>query len=209
MKPIRLLLVDDHAVVRNGLAAILSRLGSEFQVVAEAGDGLEAEALYRKLRPDVVLTDLRMPRRDGVATIAAIHEIDPQAKIIILTTYDPDEDIYQGLRAGARGYLLKDAELEQIFDAIRAVAKGLRYLPPAIASKLADRLTAEPLSAREQEVLDALARGLSNKQIAARLDLSEGTVKFHTNGIYGKLGVSSRAEALRVAVERGLVRLGA
>jgi two-component system NarL family response regulator len=208
MPALRLLLADDHAVVREGLAAILRRRASEFEVVAEAGDGVEAEELYRRHRPDVMLCDLRMPRRDGVATIAAIRAFDPKARIVILTTYDTDEDIYQGLRAGALGYLLKDAELEHILDAIRAAARGQRYLPPLVAGKLVDRIEAQALSAREREVLSLLAEGLANKEIAARLGVSEGTVKFHTAGLYEKLGVGSRAEALRVAAERGIIRLG-
>lgn len=206
-KPLRILLADDHEVVREGLASILNRRSDEFQVVAEASTGFEAHELWRAHRPDIGVFDLRMPAMDGVATIKAVREDDPNARIIILTTYDTDEDIYQGLRAGAKGYILKDADRHVILDAIRKVAKGLTYLPSEVATKLAERIQAEALSNKELAVLTLMAQGQSNKMIARELLVSEGTIKFHANNIFGKLGVRSRSEAARVAIARGLIKV--
>jgi two-component system, NarL family, response regulator len=206
--PLRVLLADDHDVVRDGLAAILNRRRDEFTVVAQVNNGLQAVSLWRECRPDLGVLDLRMPKLDGVGTIKAIRAEDPHAKLMILTTYDTDEDIYQGLRAGAKGYLLKDADRADILDAIRRVARGETYIPSLIASRLASRIQGNALSDKETEILEGIARGESNKEIARVLNISEGTVKFHTNAIYGKLGVSSRSEALKVALERGLVKIG-
>jgi two-component system NarL family response regulator len=207
-KPLRILLADDHEVVREGLAAILNRRTEEFVVVAEANDGEEAYRLWCEHKPDLGIFDLRMPKMDGVATIRAVRAHDPNARIMILTTYDTDEDIYQGLRAGAKGYILKDAERHVILDAIRTVARGQTYLPSSVATKLATRIQGDGLSDKEQEVIGRMAEGLSNKEIARALAISEGTVKFHANNIYGKFGVNSRSEAVRVALERGIVKLG-
>lgn len=206
-KRTRALIVDDHAVVREGIGALLQRRPAEFDVVGLGGDGLEAESLYRALRPNVLILDLRMPKRDGLDTIQAIRAFDKDARILILTTYDTDEDIYQGLRAGARGYLLKDAATDEILAAIRQVARGQRYLPALVAEKLAERMESDELSSREHEVLKALAAGHANKRIASDLGISEGTVKFHTFNVYSKLGVKSRSAALKVALQRGLIRL--
>lgn len=206
-RPLRILLADDHGVVREGLASILNRRTTEFLVVAEAEDGEEALALWSETRPDVSVLDLRMPRRDGVETIKAIRGLDPTAKLIILTTYDTDEDIYQGLRAGAMGYLLKDAERADILEAIRTVARGETYLPPIVATRLAARDQSAPLTTKERQVLECLSSGLSNKQIAHRLAMGEGTVKTHVRTIFAKLGVASRTEAVRVAAQHGLVKL--
>ena len=206
--PLRILLADDHEVVREGLASILKRRTDEFDVVAEADNGEEAVALWRQHRPDVGVLDLRMPKLDGVGTIRAIRSMDPEARLMILTTYDTDEDIYQGLRAGAKGYLLKDSDRQELLDAIRAVARGQSWIPSLVAGKLAQRVQGDGLTDKEQQVLKQLALGFSNKDIARALQVSEGTVKFHTNAIYSKLGVGSRTAAVKVATERGLVKLG-
>lgn len=206
--PIRVLLADDHEVVREGLAAILRRRDAEFAVVAEVDNGEQALEAWKEQRPDVGVLDLRMPRMDGVATIRAIRAIDPKAQLIILTTYDTDEDIYQGLRSGAKGYLLKDADRQAILDAIRTVARGQSYIPSLVASKLANRIQGEDLTEREMMVLTHIARGLSNKEIARELGVTEGTVKFYSNALYSKLGVSSRAGAIHAAAERGLIKMG-
>lgn len=205
--PIRVLLADDHEVVREGLAAILNRRAAEFRVVAQAADGEQALALWREHRPDVSVLDLRMPRRDGVQTIEAIRAIDAAARIVILTTYDTDEDIYQGLRAGAMGYLLKDAERAELLEAIRAVARGERYLPSPVATRLAAHAPIEALTEREREVLGCLAQGLSNKRIARALSIGEGTVKTHVKAVFAKLGVASRTDAVRVGLEHGALKV--
>jgi two-component system, NarL family, response regulator len=204
---IRILLADDHEVVREGLAAILRRR-EIFDVVGEVCDGVEAVAAWRELKPDITLCDLRMPNMDGVATITAIRALDANARIIILTTYDSDEDIYQGLRAGAKGYLLKDTPRDQIVEAIVAVNSGRTYIPSLVGEKLATRVVTDQLTDKETAILRFVAAGLSNKEIARELDISEGTVKFHTNAIYSKLGVTSRTEAVAVAAKRGLIKIG-
>jgi two-component system, NarL family, response regulator len=206
--PLRILLADDHEVVREGLASILNRRTEEFVVVAEAADGQEAFSLWCKHKPDIGVFDLRMPGMDGVATIKAVRAHDPNARIIILTTYDTDEDIYQGLRAGAKGYLLKDADRQLILDAIRTVARGQTYLPSQVATRLAERIQSDALSDKERAVIEKMADGLSNKDIAKTLHISEGTVKFHAGNLYAKLQVNTRSEAVRVAVARGLVKIG-
>jgi two-component system, NarL family, response regulator len=202
---IRIMLADDHEVVREGLAAILARREA-FEVVAEVGDGEAAVEAWLRLKPDIGLLDLRMPKIDGVEAIRRMRESDPNAKLIILTTYDGDEDIYQGLRAGAKGYLLKDSPREQIIEAIHAVLAGRTYIPSQVGEKLATRVNTDALTEKELQILKKIAEGLSNKKIAAELFISEGTVKFHSNSIYAKLGVSSRTEAVKVATARGLVR---
>jgi two-component system, NarL family, response regulator len=206
-QPIRVLLADDHEVVREGLAAILRRR-EIFDIVGEVSDGTEAVEAWQRLKPDVTLCDLRMPNMDGVATIAAIRALDAGARIIILTTYDSDEDIYQGLRAGAKGYLLKDTPRDQIVDAIVAVHAGRTYIPSLVGEKLATRLVTDQLTEKEKAILHYVAAGQSNKEIARKIDISEGTVKFHTNAIYSKLGVTSRTEAIAVAAKRGLIKVG-
>jgi two-component system, NarL family, response regulator len=202
---IRIMLADDHEVVREGLAAILNRRET-FQVIAEVGDGEAAVQTWRSLKPDIGLLDLRMPKMEGLEAIRQIRATDPDAKLIILTTYDGDEDIYQGLRAGAKGYLLKDTPREQIIEAIHAVLAGRTYIPSQVGEKLASRVNTETLTDKELQILKQIAAGLSNKQIAKALFISEGTVKFHSNSIYAKLGVTSRTEAVKVANSRGLVR---
>jgi two-component system, NarL family, response regulator len=203
---IRILLADDHEVVREGLAAILGRR-DDFEVVAEVGDGEAAVEAWRRLKPNVALLDLRMPKLEGVEAIRQIREFDNDAKLIILTTYDGDEDIYQGLRAGAKGYLLKDTPREQIVDAIHAVIAGRTYIPSQVGEKLASRVNIDMLTDKELQILKQIANGQSNKHIAKEQSISEGTVKFHTNSIYAKLGVASRTEAVKIAMRRGLVKL--
>lgn len=204
--PISILVTEDHGIVRQGIVSIL-QLQDDFTVIAEAKDGVEAVELYTHLQPDITLMDLRMPNMEGVDAIAHIREFNPHAKIIILTTYDTDEDIYRGLQAGARGYILKDADFEDLVDAVRTVHQGKRYLPPNVALKLAERMDTEELTERERDVLNMMARGTSTAALAAALQLSEGTIKFHINHIFQKLGVNDRTQAIIMALRRGLIRL--
>ena len=203
--PIRILIADDHPIVREGLVASLNRV-PDMSVVCEASTGREAVDLFTKHAPDVALIDLRMPQMDGVEAIAAICDSCATARIVILTTFEGDEDVYRGLRAGARAYLLKDTRLEDLVDCIRVVHDGRNYIPPSIGAKLAERMKSPELSAREVEVLWLMAGGKSNKEIAGTLFVSEGTVKGHVIHILAKLGASGRTEATRVAIKRGLVR---
>jgi two-component system NarL family response regulator len=204
---IRVLIADDHPVVRDGVAAMIERR-PDMTVVGEAATGREAVAAYRAARPDVVLMDLRMPDMTGVEAIGAIRGEFPGARIIVLTTYDGDEDIYRGLQAGARAYLLKDAPRDDLLDAIRAVHAGQSRIPPAVAARLAERVLAGPeLTARELEVLQGIVAGRSNKEIGAALGISEGTVKAHVNSILSKLGVADRTQAVTTALQRGIVHL--
>lgn len=204
--PIRILIADDHAVVREGLAAMIGRQ-PDMTVIAEAANGLEALEAWRTHNPDILLVDLRMPQLDGLGLVRAIRAIDGKARILILTTYDDDEDIYLGMRAGAKAYLLKDMPREDLLRSIRAVHAGESYVPPSIALKLASHLGDERLTERELEVLAAMAQGVSNKGIARGLSISEGTVKTHVTRILHKLGVNSRTEAVSLGARRGLVKL--
>lgn len=206
MPPIQILIAEDHAVVRQGLAAII-RDEADMVVVAQAMDGQQAIELYDQHQPDVVLMDLKMPRLEGVEAIGQIRTTAPHAKIIILTTYDGDEDIYRGLQAGARGYLLKDATAEELLNAIRLVHQGQKYIPSQVAVKLAERINSTELTDRELEVLRLLVIGKSNQEIGTALSISERTVKFHVNNIFNKLGVSDRTQAVIHALKRGLARL--
>lgn len=203
---ITVLLADDHAVVREGLVAIIARQ-KDMVVVGEASNGRQALELWREWRPDVTLLDLRMPEMDGVSVISAIRAIEPKARILILTTYDGDEDIYRGIRAGAKAYLLKDTPREGLLACIRAVYAGDTYIPPALAAKLAAQVSGERLTQREQQILELLAEGKSNKLIAYTLTITEGTVKTHVKSILEKLGVTSRTEAVSLAAKRGLIKL--
>lgn len=203
--PIRLLIVDDHHVVRDGLSALLG-LESGFAVVGQAADGREALERWRRLRPDVTLMDLSMPRGGGVEAIAEIRRLDPNARLIVLTTFDGDEDIYRGLHSGAKAYLLKDVQRDELVRCIRVVHEGGNYIRPELAGRLASRLASEVLTQREQDVLRLLERGLSNKLIARELDVAEGTIKTHVKGILGKLHARSRTEAIAIGVRRGLIK---
>ncbi len=203
---IRVLLVDDHAIVRQGLAAMIEN-EPDMTVVGQAGDGQEAIACYRQLQPDITLMDLRMPHMSGVdATIAICAEFT-HARIIVLTTYDGDEDIYRALRAGAKGYLLKDAEPEALLNAIHIVHSGQQYIPSEVAAKLVQRMNNPELSAREREVIHLMVDGLSNHDIGVALNITESTVKFHVNRILSKLGASDRTQAVVTALKRGLAKL--
>jgi len=205
-KAIRVLVADDHTVVRDGLVAIIKQ-EKDMDVVAETGNGRKAVELWKKHRPDVTLMDLRMPELDGVNAIYEIRAAEPNARVIVLTTFDGDEDIYRGMRAGAKSYLLKDVRREELFQCIREVHAGRTFVPPAIAAKLAERLPGEELSPRESEVLKLLAEGKLNKLIGAALDISEVTVKSHVQAVFKKLNVLSSTEAIAVANRRGLLRL--
>lgn len=205
-QPIRVLVADDHPVVRQGLALVIGRQPG-MVVVAKARNGRELIDQYRMHRPDVALVDLRMPEVDGVEAIAMIRAEFPDARLIVLTTFDDEEDIYRGLRAGAMAYLLKDAPVDELIAAIRAVNVGQKRIPPDVAAKLAERMNSPELTAREREVLDLIAEGLTNKQIGARLSISEGTVRAHVNNILAKLNVQDRTQAVTTAIKRGIVRL--
>jgi DNA-binding NarL/FixJ family response regulator len=204
---IRVLIVDDHQVVRMGLRAMIDA-EPDLQVVAEAGDGPGAIAAFREHRPDITLMDLRLPGMSGPEIIAAIRKETPDANIIVITTYDADEDVYRAVEAGARGYLLKGTFAEGMLEAIRHVHAGRRLIAPEVAARLADRVASPSLTSREVAVLGLVAKGMSNKEIGATLFLSEDTVKTHLRHVYGKLGVGDRTEAALLAVQRGIIRLG-
>ncbi len=203
---IRVLIADDHAIFRQGLATIINR-DPNMQVIAQAENGEQAIALFEEHQPDVTLMDLRMPKVEGVAAISAICATAKSARITVLTTYDSDEDIYRGLQAGAKGYLLKETEPDELLNAIRTVHRGQQYIPPDVGAKLAQRLSNPELSERELEVLRSLAKGMSNADIATALSIGEGTVKSHVNRILNKLDVGDRTQAVIVAVKRGIVSL--
>jgi DNA-binding NarL/FixJ family response regulator len=202
---IRVLIADDHVAVREGLAAMIGRQ-ADTMVVAEAATGREAVDLWLKHRPDVTLLDLRMPVLDGVSAIHEIRHQDALARVIILTTFDSDSDIAGAIKAGAKGYLLKDAPREALFDCIRKVHAGETCIPAELVSKLASGMSSEALTSRELEVLILLARGQSNKEIGGSLYISETTVKSHLRSVFMKLNVVSRTEAIAVATRRGLIQ---
>jgi DNA-binding NarL/FixJ family response regulator len=204
--PIRILLADDHFVVRMGLSTLINT-HDDMSVVGEAANGKQAVEMFRALRPDVTLMDLRMPEMNGVEAIIAIRAQEPDARIIVLTTYDGDEDIYRAFQAGARAYLLKDMHHDDLLGALKAVHQGQRFIPPAIANRLAERIPRSELTTRELEVLKLIVKGMSNREIAATLFITEGTVKIHVNNLPGKLGVSDRTKAATTALQRGLVHL--
>ena len=204
--PIRIVIADDQHLVRQGFRSMLDRLPS-MEVVAEAGTAKEAVEQYARYRPDILLLDLRFPDTCGVDAIRAIREQFLIARIIVLTTYDGDEDIYQSLSAGAKAYLLKDVTLEELVDCIEKVHGGQTCVPPAVAAKLAERTASSELTERELEVLRLIVAGRSNKEIAADLGITEGTVKTHVNHVLDKLGVNDRTQAALAAVKRGLVRM--
>jgi DNA-binding NarL/FixJ family response regulator len=203
---IRIMIVEDHAIVRQGLVALL-RMVPDFAIVAEASDGRKAIELYRAHQPDITLMDLRLPQMNGVETIGRIRIDFPQARIIVLTTFDGDEDIYRALQAGARGYLLKGMTGDELVDAIRTVFAGKSRIPAPVAERLAERMGAPTLTTRETDVLQLIVGGNSNKEIAAALDISEATVKTHINSLLSKLGVTDRTQAATTALQRGIVHL--
>lgn len=208
-----ILIVDDHPVVRDGLVAILGTQ-PDFVVVGEAGDGRDALQKAHDLHPDVILLDLEMPGMDGVETLRQLKAQNAQTRVIVFTAFDSDERIVTAVQAGAQGYLLKGAPRQELFHAVRVVHSGGSLLQPIVASKLMQRVNQEPepplesLTARELEVLQAMAAGLQNKEIAAKLVISERTVKFHVSAILGKLGAGNRTEAVALAAQRGLVEMG-
>ncbi len=206
MEPIRILVVDDHHVVRQGLTALLKTV-PDIEVVAEGSDGEQAIELFRKHRPDITIMDLRMPKKSGVEAITEIRGEAPGARIIVLTTFDGDEDIYRALQAGARGYLLKDMFGEELIDAIRTVHGGRQRIPAVVAQRLAERMGGPSLTARELEVLKCIVGGRSNREIGNELSISEATVKTHINNLLSKLGVSDRTQAATTALQRGIVHL--
>jgi DNA-binding NarL/FixJ family response regulator len=203
---IRVLIADDHPIVRAGLGLMLG-YSRDMETVAEAGTGREAVDLYRLHRPDVALMDLRMPEMDGVEAITAIRADYPRARIVLLTTYHCEEGIYRGLRAGARGYLLKDAPCEEILETIRSVHAGQTRITLAVGAKLAARAEYPDLTDRELDVLRLMVKGMSNVQIGRALCIAEGTVKFHINHILNKLDVGDRTQAVVTALKRGLASL--
>ena len=200
------LLVDDHALLRTGVANIINQ-EPDLRVIAEAGNGAEAVAAYERYRPDVTLLDLRMPVMEGVEAVRQIRQRDPAALVIVLTTYDTDDEIARALKAGAKAYVLKDISAEGLVTCIRDVLGGRTYIAPAAAAKLAEGVTRVQLTPREMATLRLLADGKANKEIATALAISERTVKTHLAHLFEKLGVTSRTEAIKVATRRGLVRL--
>jgi DNA-binding NarL/FixJ family response regulator len=204
---IRVLIADDHGIVREGLVSMIRRNKGDMTVVGEASNGREAVDLWKQHRPDVTLLDLRMPELDGVEAIKEIRGEDEKARIIVLTTFDGDEDIYRAIQAGAKGYLLKDVPREALMDCIRRVHAGETSVPVHLVAKLADRVSGDTLSQREIEVLKLMAQGKSNKEIGSALFISEGTVKSHGKAIFAKMNVVSRTEAVADATRRGLIRL--
>jgi DNA-binding NarL/FixJ family response regulator len=203
---IRVLIADDHVTVLEGLAAIIGRQ-ADMKMVAEAGNGREAVDLWQKHQPDITLLDLRMPVLDGVGAVQEIRRQNPSARVIVLTTFDTDNEIYRAMKAGAKGYLLKDAQREELLECIRKVHGGETCIPPALGAKLASSMGNEALTGRELDVLGLLARGNSNKEIGRNLYISETTVKSHLRSIFTKLNVLSRTEAITAASRRGLVQL--
>ena len=210
---IRILIADDHRIVRQGLRLILET-EPDFEVAGEASDGAQAVKLCQELKPDVVLMDLRMPNVDGLTAIERLRRDQPEIAVVILTTFNEDELMFRGLQAGARGYLLKDTERSTLFETLRAAARGETLLKPEIVARVLSRVAApastrssDPtgLTDRELEVLRSVARGQRSKEIALQLGISERTVKAHLASIYGKLGVDSRAAAIAVAAQRGLL----
>ena len=203
---IRLLVVDDHHAFRMGLVAMVNEY-PDMRVVAEAGTGAQAIELCRSCHPDVVLMDLRLPGLSGVEATLAIRKEFPQCHVIVVTTYDGDEDIYRALQSGAQGYLLKDMSKEELVDAIRAVHAGQHHIPPHVAGRLAARMSRPELTLREVEVLKSVTKGKSNKEIAEALSITEDTVKGHLKSVYGKLGVNDRTQAAITALQHGILHL--
>ena len=203
---IRVMVVDDHQVVRQGVVALINTEPG-LMAVAEASDGQQAVEMFRQYQPDITLMDLRLPVMGGVDATTLIRQEFPTAKIIVLTTYDGDEDIYRALKAGAQGYLLKGVSFDDLLDAIRTVYAGARRIPAAVAERLAERMSGQELTGRELQVLELIVKGRSNKEISTELSISEATVKSHINSLLGKLGVTDRTQAATSALQRGIVHL--
>jgi len=203
---IKLLIADDHYVVRMGLVALVST-ESDMEVVGEAADGSQAVEMFEKCKPDLVLMDLRMPAKDGIAATQEIRERHPGARVLMLTTYDGDTDIHRAIQAGAQGYVLKNTTGDKLIPALRAVAAGQKWIPKEIATRLAERNMFEDLTPRELQVLQQMAKGLANKEIGDVLKITEHTVKDHLKNILGKLRVADRTEAVTVALQRGIIQL--
>lgn len=205
-EPIKLIIADDHPTFRIGLVALVESQ-PDMTVVAEAGDGASALTLYRQKKPDVLLIDLRMPGLGGVETILALLSEFPKAKVIVVTTYDMDEDVYRAVQAGAKSYLLKDMPREQVTETIREVHRGSHKLPPSVLSRLEQRARREDLTQREMEIIQLIVKGRSNKEISSTLFISEDTVKYHLKTLFTKLGVQDRTEAAISAIRHGIVHL--
>lgn len=203
---LRITVADDHHIVRDGLVGIINAQ-PDMTVVAEAEDGQIAAEQILARRPDVAMVDISMPGCDGIEVIERVRQVWPEAKIILLTTFDTDDDIERGIRAGARAYQLKDVRAPQLMQCVRDVHAGKTVFSPSVAAKLARRLTQVQLTRRELEVLRLVSDGNANKKIAAKLFISESTVKLHVNSLFDKLGVASRTEAMKAALQRGLIRL--
>lgn len=201
-----ILCVDDHPLVRKGIAAILAN-ETDMKLVAEAGSGRDAVDAFRQFRPDVTLMDLRMPGMDGIEATKQIRQIDPEAKIIALTSYDGDQEIYRALEAGVRGYILKESVHTEIVHAIRVVHSGKRLMPPEVAERLSEHFPLVALTPREIEVLRYVAKGFGNKEIAVRLGTAAGTIKMHLQNILSKLGASDRTHAVTLAIRRGIIHI--
>jgi two-component system, NarL family, response regulator len=205
-KCITVLVVDDHPIVLEGLVALIQRR-SDMRVIAEARNGHEAVDKFYAYRPDVSLVDLRMPTMDGIEVVRAVCDRDPAARLVILSSYQSEEDIYRAMRAGARGYLLKDAPVDELVECIHQVNAGRTWVPSSVGAKLAKRISDQELTKREMEVLHALSSGKSNKEIGTALGISEATVKVHVTHILEKLKVTGRTEAINIAAKRGLVQM--
>lgn len=203
---IKVLVADDHPVVREGLASILNASGS-IRCIGQAEGVEEAVEMWDRLRPDVGLFDLRMADGDAVSAISRIRRFDSQARILVVSSFDGDEEVYRAIRAGARGYLLKDSQPPIITQAVETIHAGRRYLPPELSAKLADRVITTDLSPREIEIVALAAAGASNSAIARQLSITVSTVKFHLNNVYSKLGVSSRTAAISTAYRRGIISI--
>jgi two-component system NarL family response regulator len=206
MPNLRVMLVDDHYLVRRGLTSVIN-LEADMTVCAEASTGEQAITLFRSQRPDVLLMDLRLPGMSGVEATQMIRAEFPDARVIVLSTYVSDEDIYAALQAGAMAYLVKSVSRDELMQAIRKAAAGRRHIPQDLAARLADRMSRVNLSSRELDVLRLLVGGKRNREIASSLDITEGTVKLHVSSILGKLGATDRTEAVTVALQRGIVQL--
>lgn len=213
--PTRILIVDDHTMVRDGLSSMLQRQ-PDFEVVGEASNGKEGVEQAERLRPDLILMDLRMPEMDGVEAMRKIRIHQPEVDFLVLTTFDTDEYIFDAVEVGAKGFLLKDTSRDELFNAVRTISNGNSYFQPDIASRLADQFAVlrkggghvtDALSEREREVLNLIAQGKSNKEVASELSLSESTVKSHVSNIFSKLGVNDRTGAVTTAIQKGIIKI--